>query len=94
MNYIFTNNGLRIGRDKDDKPVRKESTVVFRVLQALNAGETKGRWSRFYPYRHGLTSCKIGVRNKTRGIIYWHGNYAVEDAAEALNGGQLFLNKA
>jgi hypothetical protein len=94
MNYIFTENGLRIGRDSGDKAIRKESTVIFRVLKALNACETRGRWARFYPDRHGLTASKIGVQNRKRGIVYWHGNYAVEDAAEAWNGGQLFLNKA
>ena len=83
-----------MGRDSDDKPIRKESKVIFRVLQALNAGETRGRWARFYPDRHGLTSSRIGVRNRKQGVIYWHGNYQIESASEAFNAGGLFLNKA
>jgi len=93
MNFLYTDSGLRVGRDSDDKPARKESTVIFRALKALNAGETRGHWSRFYPDRHGLTSCRIGVRNRTRGLVYWHGNYQIEAAHEAFNAGGLFLNK-
>ena len=94
MNFLFTDDGLRIGRDRDDKPVRKESTVVHRIITALNAGETRGRWTRFHPYRHGLTSCRIGLRNAKRGIVYWHERYQVEDAAKEFNAGQLFLQKS
>ncbi len=93
MNLLWLNNGLRIGRD-GDKPIRKESTVIFRLLKVLNADETRGRWARFYPDRHGLTSCKIGVRNRKRGLVYWHGNYQIEMAHKAFNEGGLFLNKA
>jgi hypothetical protein len=94
MNFVFTNSGLSVGRDNGDKPCRKESTVIFRILAELNRGDYRRLWVRCWPDRHGLTSCRIGIRNRKTNKIYWHGNYAVEDAAEAWNKGQLFLNKA
>ena len=95
MNFLFTSNGLSIGRDNGDKPIRKESTVIYRALLDLNAGNhTRHRWARCYPYRHGLTGCRIGMRHTKTGEIYWHGNYQIEAAHEAWNAGGLFLNKA
>lgn len=93
MNFAFTDTHLRIGRDATDKRVPKESTVVFRILEALNSGETKRIWVRFFPYRHGLTCSKIGIRNTKTGEVYWHGNYAIEAAHKAFNDGELILNK-
>ena len=89
MNFVFTHTGLSIGRDATDKPIRKESTVIHHALKGLGPD-----WMRFYPDRHGLTSCRIGLRHRRRNEVYWHGNYQIEDAAEAWNSGNLFLNKA
>ena len=94
MNVIFTHTGMSIGRDATDKPIRKESTVIFQALKMLNNGDFRRPWVRFYPDRHGLTASRIGVRNRKTGEIYWHGNYAIESASEAWNQGKLFLNKA
>jgi hypothetical protein len=95
MNFLFTANGLRVGRDRTDKRIRKESTVVFRILSEMNRGALRRVWVRCWPDRIGLTSCRVGIKNRKTGDIYWHGNYAVEDAAQAWwNDGQLFLNKA
>jgi hypothetical protein len=89
MNFVFGVNGLSIGRDITDKPVRKESAVIGRALRALGSD-----WTRYYPNRHGLTDCRIGLRNRRSGEVYWHGNYQVEDAVAAWNKGGLWLNKA
>ena len=95
MNLLFLNNGIRIGRDRDDPRIRKESTIVYYILKMLNSDTGQGRWVRFYPYRHGLTDSRLGVRNIRTGEIYWHANYQVEDAAEAFNeDGQVFFHKA
>ncbi len=96
MNFAFMAGGLRIGRDASDKPIRKETTVIFRALLALNGGMRYGLgdWARYYPHRHGLTDSRIGVRNKRTGEVYWHERYQIEDAAQAFNAGELFLLKA
>lgn len=96
MNYIFTDNGVSIGRDATDKRVPKETTIVHRLLLALNEGRRGvGPWVRFNPSLHGMTGCTLGVRNTRTGVVYWHGNYQVESAHEAFNKmGSVFFNKA
>jgi len=94
MNFIFTNDGVRVGRDRDDAPIRKESTLVYYILKAFNETDGYHRWARFYPDRHGLTSSRLGVRDTRKGTIYWHANYEVEDAAKAFNKGSVFFHKA
>ena len=94
MNFVFTNTQIRIGRDTADKHVPKESTLVYRMLQQLNANEGFRPWVRFYPDRHGLTSSKLGIKNKRTGVIYWHANYQIEAAHEAFNKvGEVIFNK-
>ncbi len=94
MNIVWTHTGVSIGRDTADGKAYKESTVIFRFLQMMNSGDHGKVWRRFYPNRHGLTDCRTGVRNRITGEAYWHGNYQIENAAEAWNSGNLFLNKA
>ena len=93
MNFVWTSNGLRIGKDSADRKVRKDSTVVFKALKCLNAGDYRRPWRRVYPDRIGLTSCRVGIRNMLTGDIYWHERYAIESASEAFNDGSLFLLK-
>jgi hypothetical protein len=94
MNFLWTHTGLSIGRDHADAKIRKGSTVIYRALKALNCGMVRGDWVRFYPHRHGLTDCRLGIRNRLTGEVYWHERYQIEDAAEAWNAGNLFLLKA
>lgn len=95
MNFIFASNGVSIGRDAKDKRIPKESTLVHRALAALNHGDFRRPWVRCWPDRHGLTSCRTGFRNRLTGLIYWHGNYQIEDAAQEFNNkGGVFFNVA
>lgn len=92
MNFVFTSNGVSIGRDAVDKPCRTDTEVVYRVCKNVPNAH------RFNPSRYGLTSSRIGfyigVSIRSSKQVYWHGNYAVESARDAFNGGSLFLNKA
>jgi hypothetical protein len=92
MNFIFTEYGVSIRRDASDKRIPKESTLVHRALAELNRGDFRRPWVRCWPDRHGLTSCRTGFRNRLSGVIYWHGDYQVEDAAQVFNerGGVFF----
>ena len=94
MNILFTNSGLRIGRDATDRPIYKESTIIHRLREMLNAADGIGVWKRFYPDRHGLTACRTGILNSRTGEIYWHERYQIEDAAKAWRDGSLFLRRA
>jgi hypothetical protein len=92
MNFVFTQNGIRIGRDSTDKKCRTETEVIYRVTKNIPNAH------RFNPSRYGLTSSKIGfyigfsIRKSKE--LYWHGDYAIELAHDAFNNGSLFLNKA
>jgi hypothetical protein len=94
MNILFLENGLRIGKDANDKKIYKGSTVIFHALKALNNGQNRRDWTRFYPHRHGLTDSRIGVCNKRKKLYYWHERYQIESAHEAYNEGELYLLKA
>ena len=85
MNFIFSKTAISIGRDVTDKRVPKESTLVYRVLKALNSGLAVKEWVRYYPDRHGLTACKLGIKNVKTNEVYWHERYAVEMAHEEYN---------
>jgi hypothetical protein len=94
MNILFTFDGVRLGRDNGDKPIRKESTVTHHLRRILNERDGLGVWQRFYPNRHGLTACLQGIRNTRTGEVYWHERYQIEDAHKAFNAGQVFYLKA
>jgi hypothetical protein len=48
-----------------------------------------------YPARIGLTSSRLGLRDRKADIILWHERYAIEDAAEAFNtSGSVFFLRA
>ena len=94
MNMLFTNSGVRIGRDNGDKAISKESTVTHHLRRMLNASDGLSRWVRCYPDKMGLTSCRQGVRNTVTGEVYWHANYQIEAAHKAFNGGDVFYHKA
>jgi hypothetical protein len=91
MNFVFTQNGVRIGRDSMDKKCKTETEVIYRVTKNVPNAH------RFNPSHYGLTSSKIGfyigssIRKSKE--LYWHGNYAIESARDAFNKGSLFLIK-
>jgi hypothetical protein len=92
MNFVFTLNGVYIGRDASDKPCRTETEVIYRVTKnVLNA-------HHFNPSRYGMTGSKIGFyigfRLSSSKEVYWHERYAIESARDAFNAGSLFLLKA
>lgn len=94
MNLVIGLNGVRIGRDSSDKAISKESTVTHNLRKLLNASGGPGCWVRFYPDRHGLTSCRQGVRNTKTGVIYWHERYQIEAAHKAFNAGEVYYLRA
>jgi len=86
--------GCTLYREPGDKRIAHESTVTHHMRRLLNERDGGG-WTRFYPDREGLTSCRQGVRNRKAGIAYWHERYAVEDAAKEFNtAGQVFYRAA
>lgn len=94
MNFVFTDNGLRIGRDSAEPHARRESEIFTRAARALGAFDAH----TFNPSRYGMTDCRRGLYfgNSIRRAreVYWHANYMVEDARTAWNDGSLFLHKA
>jgi len=94
VNIVFFVNGIRLGRDFGDKPIRKESTVTYHLCRILNSSGDKGRWVRCYPNRMGLTDSRQGVRNTVTQEVYWHERYQIEAAHKAFNNGSVFFNKA
>lgn len=94
MNFVFSKTEISIGRDATEKRVPTEANLVSRILKELNNGLTIKEWVRFYPDRHGLTSCKIGIKNVKTKEVYWHERYAIEDAHTAYNRGSVYFSKA
>jgi hypothetical protein len=92
MNFVFTEGGLRIGRDVTDKRARTETEVVYRAVKSIPGAH------RFNPSRYGLTDSKlglyIGASMRSSKQVYWHANYMVENAQDAFNGGAVFFHKA
>jgi hypothetical protein len=76
--------GCTLYRESGDRRISHESTVTHHMRRLLNERDGGG-WTRFYPDRVGLTSCRQGVQNKKLGIMYWHERYAIEDAAQEFN---------
>lgn len=91
MKIETTGTGIRLIRDPGDKALSHESTVTHHIRRLLNERDGGG-WTRFYPDRHGLTSCKQGVRR--RGDAYWHSAYQIESAHKAFNAGVVVYRKA
>ena len=72
---------------------------AFPVESAAVARHTKGEpryWHRlepvrFYPDKHGLTACRLGLIDRKANIILWHERYAIENAATEFNRGRVFF---
>lgn len=77
--------GIMLIREPGDRAISKESTVTHHIRRLLNLQERDGKWTRFYPDREGMTSCRQGVWNKKRKIYYWHGQYQIESASQEFN---------
>ena len=75
---------LTLTREPGDKRIAHESTVTHHMRRLLNERDGGG-WTRFYPNRVGLTSCRQGLQNRKLGLAYWHERYAIEDAAQEFN---------
>jgi hypothetical protein len=91
MNIVFRGNGVEIFR-AGYKRIYTEAGVIGEALKILKKEAKPGeRWSRFYPDRHGLTSCRIGMIEKKSGRVYWHERYALESACKEYNNGRVFL---
>lgn len=84
MKILEGNSGLTLVRESGDARISKESTVTHHMRRLLNERDGGG-WTRFYPNREGLTSCRQGVCHRKRGVYYWHERYAIEDAHEEFN---------
>lgn len=81
-------------REPGDKRISHESTVSHHMRRLLNERDGGG-WTRFYPDRVGLTSCRQGLQNRKLKIAYWHERYAIEDAAQTFNkSGRVFYMRA
>ena len=76
--------GCTLTREPGDKRISHESTVTHHMRRLLNARDGGG-WTRFYPNRVGLTSCRQGLQNHKLGLMYWHERYAIEDVAQEFN---------
>lgn len=92
MNFVFTPNGVRIGRDASDKRCRTETEVIFRACKGIPNAH------RFNPSRYGLTDSRlgfyIGVSIRSSKELYWHADYMVESLRDTFNAGSAFLHKA
>jgi hypothetical protein len=84
--------GIELIREPGDKALSHESAVVHHLRRLLNQ-EGKG-WTRCWPDRMGLTSCRQGLQNRKLGIVYWHDRYAIEAAHKAFNSGRVFFSAA
>ena len=93
MKLVRFRHGLWLVRENDCR-IYHESTITHHIRRLLNLRCRKGRWVRCRPDRIGLTVCKQGVANWEQGVVYWHGAYAVEDAAQKFNAGKVFFNAA
>ena len=92
MNFVFTPNGIRIGRDTTDKRARTETEVIYRAVKSIPNAH------RFNPSRYGLTDSKLGFYighriNAKHAELYWHANYMVESLRDTFNNGVAFLHK-
>lgn len=95
MKIEANKSGCTLIREPGDKRISHESTVVHHMRRLLNARDGRrtddrkaGTWRRFYPYKVGLTSCRLGLWNGREGaeaIVYWHERYTVQNAATEFN---------
>jgi hypothetical protein len=51
------------------------------------------KFVRMYPFKHGLTSCRLGLIDRKAKIILWHERYAIENAAAAFNQGSVIFQR-
>lgn len=93
MKTTVSKSGITLTREPGDAKIYKESTVTHHARRLLNQ-DSPGAWARMYPDRHGLTSCRQGLKNKLTGELYWHERHQIEDAAAAFNSGSVFYLKA
>ena len=77
--------GIALVREPGDRAISKESTVTHHIRRLLNSQERVGKWTRFYPDREGLTSCRQGVQNKKQKVWYWHERHQIESASQRFN---------
>lgn len=91
MKAELTESGCTLRRESGDARIYHESTVVSRMREALNAQGY--RFRRIYPDRCGLTACRLGLRDAQRKIILWHERYAIEDARQEFNHGEVWFQR-
>jgi hypothetical protein len=87
MRVNLTEFGCGLYREPGDKRISHESTVGYHMKRLLNAQGY--HFVRFYPDRHGLTSCRLGLIDRKANIILWHESYQVENAAAMFNAGHV-----
>ncbi len=78
-------------REDGDRRISHESTTAYHLKLLLNA--QGHHFVRMNPSRYGLTSCKVGLIDHAAGIVLWHERYAVEDAAQAFNAGEVTFQR-
>jgi hypothetical protein len=84
---------IELIREHGDKAMSHEGEPVHCMRKILNDRDGGG-WTRCWPDRMGLTSCRQGLQNKKKGIVYWHDRYAIEATHKAFNQGRVFFSKA
>lgn len=83
--------GCKLIREPGDKRFYDESGAAFHMKRLLN--QQGYHFKRLYPYKHGLTSCKLGLYAKKANIILWHTRYAIEDAAKEFGLGGVWFER-
>lgn len=91
MKANLTTEGATLVREAGDRRIYKESTVGFYLKKLLNAQGYK--FTRMYPCKNGLTSCRLGLRENKQKFCLWHERYAVENAAKEFNLGSVFFRR-
>ena len=83
MKIELTQAGCTLIREPGDVRISHESTVGYKMKQLLN--EQGHKFVRMSPSKHGLTGCRLGLRDHKAGICLWHERYAIENAASEFN---------
>ena len=91
MRIDLSEHSCTLLREYGDKAISKESTVCFHMRRLLNLEGWDFR--RIDPRRYGMTDCRVGARDRKRGVILWHERYQIEAAHKAFNEGHVSFQR-
>jgi hypothetical protein len=79
--------GIALIREDGDRALSHEGDVTHHLRRLLNERDGRGCWVRCWPHKIGMTDSRQGLHavGDKRGTLYWHANYAVEEAHKAFN---------